>query len=362
MNIKTAKLGADFLKKLGYDVKVNVGKTGVYADLKKGDSNKIIMVRGDMDALTIQENTGLEFSSINKGIMHACGHDSHVAMVLGCAKLLTTENFNGTVRIVLQPSEEIADEEYKSGALRMIEDGVLEGVTAGIGLHVDPKLTTGKISINHGYINASADEFKIYVTGKSAHAGVEPQKGVDAIVISAQIINAVQTLVARNTAPQDCAVVSIGKIVGGDAQNIVSKSVFMHGTMRTLNNELRDKLTNMLESIVTNCALMNGGSAKVKWVSSYPANFNNEKLTNFVIENSANAIFGKKNIVTKARSMGGEDFSIFSQHIPTFFAHLGAKPAGAEPTNLHCDNMMLDESSFAYGSALFTQIVVDYLK
>ncbi len=358
---QTAKLCASELRQLGYTVKENIAKTGIIAELTKGSAEKVIMLRADMDALPISENTGLPYASTN-GAMHACGHDSHMAMILGASTILKDVDFNGTLRIAIQPCEESEDENGMTGAGLMIQQGVLQNVNACIGLHVDNMIPVGSMYINKDQVvNASSNPFYIEVMGKSSHGGATPHLGVDAIVISAEIITALQSIVSRKVSPHDTAVLSIGTINGGEAQNIISQKVVMKGVIRTLNVDAQKIILENAKSMVESIAKMHGGSATFNIVTNLPTNVNDKDLAQMAIN-----IAQDMDLVVNEEytSMGAEDFSLYSQQVPTLFAKLGASINPDNPHDvapLHHPNAQLNKDAFILGAKFFVQMTTKLL-
>ena len=246
---RTAGIVANELRELGLEVMTGVGKTGVVAII--GEGKPVIGIRADMDALPILEMNDVEYASQNAGVMHACGHDSHTAMLLGVARLLTEmpDRPTGEIRLFFQPCEETADEDQKSGAMRMIDEGALDGLDRVIALHVASDLESGKIVVNDQFISAAVDDFYVTITGKGCHAA-HPDTGIDPIFITAQVINAIQGIRARRINPTRPAVVTIGSIHGGMATNVIPDDVKISGTMRSFDDETRQKLWAELEAAV----------------------------------------------------------------------------------------------------------------
>lgn len=296
---KTSELVYDYLKSLGIEVK-RMAKTGVVGTLK-GDGSKTIAIRADMDALPIQEENDIEYASQIPGKMHACGHDVHTAVLFGTAKILASlkDNLKGNVKFIFQPAEETT-----GGALPMIEEGVLEDpkVDAIIGLHVDPELQVGQIGITYGKAYASSDMFDIIVKGKSSH-GAEPHKSVDSIVIAANIVNMLQTIVSRNANPLSPIVLTIGTIEGGHARNIIANKVRMSGIIRMMEEDKRDEVVEMAEKICQNVAKAMGGEVEFKRIKGYPCLVNHKEMTDLV-KKAASSVLGYHNVVEVAPTMG----------------------------------------------------------
>jgi len=357
----TSRFVATCLDELGVLYETDIAKTGIVAEIKKG-SGPIILLRADMDALPIQEQTGLDFQSKNPGIMHACGHDTHTAMLLGAVKLLKDTFFEGTIRFMFQPAEEgnYDDPDGFSGAQRMIVEGALDNVDAAIGLHQIPTMETGTIAITRGSVLAAADFFEITVHGKSAHAGVSPEKGIDSVVIASELVLSLQTIVSRQVSPKDTAVLSVGMIEGGAAPNIVAEKVFMKGTIRALQDSTREKIIDAMQARCDAFALMYNTRIELKFYYSVPATVNDFSICD-VVATSANKIFGEKNVLNDISIMGGEDFAYIAKKVPSCFALLGTKVESGEIFPLHSSRMVVNEDAFPYGSAYLAQAAIDLL-
>ncbi|GHD68465.1 M20 metallopeptidase family protein [Jeongeupia chitinilytica] len=358
---RTAQQVIAQLTTLGLPYHGGVAGTGVVAELKKGDGPTVI-IRADMDALPIIEDTGLPFSSCHPGVMHACGHDTHVAMGLGAARLLLDADFAGTVRFVFQPAEEgcYDDPDGWSGGQRMVKEGVHAGASAAIALHQVPILPTGQISIRDGAVMAASDEFEIVVHGRAAHAGVSPQAGIDAVVIAAQIVTTLQTIVARNVGPTDTAVVSVGTLQGGTATNIVAEQVRLTGTIRTLNMETRAHVHARVATICEHAGAMHGTSVDCRIANGYPVTMNDAGIA-AIARGAARNVLGEEALVELPPLMGGEDFSFTAQAVPSCFALLGTQGPERSPYSLHSPKMVVDESALPLGSAWLAQTALDLL-
>ncbi|SNX53027.1 amidohydrolase [Thermoanaerobacterium sp. RBIITD] len=354
---KTSDLISKYLNSLCIETKI-LATTGVMG-LLKGNGSKTIAIRADMDALPIQEENDVPYSSVVPGKMHACGHDVHTAIALGAAKLLSKmkDKINGNVKFIFQPAEETT-----GGAKPMIEEGVLENpnVDAIIGLHVDPDLNTGEIGFTNGKAYASSDMFDISVTGKSSH-GAEPHKSVDPIVISANIINALQTVVSRNADPLEPLVITIGSIEGGYARNIIANKVHMSGIIRMLNEEKRDETVAKVEDIARCIAKSMGGKAEFSRIAGYPCLINDEKILK-ILKSSAANIVGEENIKNVLPTLGVEDFAYFLKEVPGCFYKLGCgnKAKGIDKP-IHNNMFNVDEECIAYGIAVHVNTVINFL-
>ncbi|MBE3578554.1 M20 family metallopeptidase [Caldanaerobacter subterraneus] len=355
--VKTSELVYEYLKSLGFEVK-RLAKTGVVG-LLKGEGERTIAIRADMDALPIQEENEVEYASKIPGKMHACGHDVHTAILLGTAKVLSRiKNVKGNVKFIFQPAEETT-----GGALPMIEEGVLEGprVDAIIGLHVDPDLEVGQIGITYGKAYASSDMFDVIIKGRSSH-GAEPHKGIDALVIAANVISALQTFASRKTSPFTPIVVTIGTIKGGYARNIIADRVEMSGIIRMMEEERREEIVESVEKMCKDIAKAYGGDAEFRRVKGYPLLINDKGFTDLV-KKSASMILGEENVLEVSPSMGVEDFAYFLQRVPGTFYKLGCgnKEKGIDKP-LHSSRFDVDERCIKVGIAVHVMTVLNYFE
>lgn len=348
---RTAGLVAERLEAFGLSVRRGVGKTGVVADIANG-SGPLVALRADMDALPIQEQFDHDYGSIVPGVMHACGHDAHTAGLVGAADLLVADWRagrlpGGTVRLLFQPSEEALDEDGKSGATRLIEDGALAGVDAVVGVHVGGHLPRGKVFIGAGSIMAGSEEIRIEVRGRSAHAA-HPEQGVDALVLAAQGIVAAQQAVARGISPMEPGVVTFGTIRGGTANNVLADSVRLHGTLRYFRDEVRERLTAAVTGTFKALEAQ-GATVEVKIGPGYPLVVNDAGVTK-VVRRAAEAVAGRDAVLPMERWMGAEDFAFLARKAPGCFVWLGA--ALPEPREHHHPRFDIDESVLPLGAAL----------
>ena len=308
------------LEAVGYEITESDKHYGLVADLKVDEKKKTVAIRADMDALPIEEQTKKPYASKKKGVMHACGHDSHTAIALGVALALMEfkDEIPGNVRFIFQPSEESKE----GGSIEMIKEGCLDGVDAIFGLHAYPYLHTGQIGYKYGVMMASADIFSIEVFGKSSH-GARPHEGVDAILVTSMIVNSLNHIVSRRIDPLHPAVISLGTIEGGKAPNIICDHVLLKGTVRTVNEEVRKNIPKMMEkSIAGICASM-GARYKFDYQFGQPELINDNKIVDIIV-NEAQKIIGKENCIDlETPVMGGEDFSEYLQIIPGGFFRLG---------------------------------------
>ncbi len=333
---RTTELIFSYLEKWGYTCE-RLLSTGVVATLKGDKEGKTVALRADIDALAVTEKTGLFFSSENKGVMHACGHDIHTASLLGAAKVLSSlkNELEGTAKLIFQP-----DEEGDGGAQKLIEKGVMKGVDEVYGIHIRPELRTGSIMVKYGKFYAASDIIEIDVKGKSTHCA-EPHKGTDAIVIGAQIVTALQTLVSREINPTDSAVITVGTFNGGTFRNTVSGSCSLTGVTRSLGKETRMFLRKRIKETAEGIAKAMGGEAEVRIIESYPGIVNDDEKTAY-IENCAREILGRENVaVGTLPLMTTEDFGYYLDEAKGCFYHVGCECEQC----LHSEYFNPDESA-----------------
>ena len=355
---KTAELVAGTLHELGVEVQSGVGKSGVVARLGDGDG-PVIAVRADMDALPIQESNHTEYASQVSGVMHACGHDAHTAMLLGAAKLLSQLPIHGEVRLLFQPSEENFDEEGISGAPRMIADGALEGVDAVIALHVDGTLETGKITIGSGPVGAAVDTFKIHVTGRGGH-GAYPHRTVDPIWLSSHVLSALYAIPSRQIAPLQPSVVSVGVIRGGSAENVIPDEVYIEGTLRSFSDEVREALVREVERAASLTRSL-GGDYRLRIDHGYPVLSNDAAVTGW-IRSVGSDLLGSQALNDSQQTMGAEDFSYMTHSAAGAMFRLGVMPPGGEPRYLHTASFDLDEQALPLGSAMLAETALRFVR
>ena len=353
---RTADLAATVLRQLECRVRTAVGRTGVVGEV--GSGAPVVALRADMDALPIEEESGLPFASARPGLMHACGHDAHVAMLLGAATILSTRALPGTVRFLFQPSEESADAEGLSGAARMVADGAMDGVATVFALHVIPELPTGSIGVRAGAVQASADALHLTVRGRGAHAAY-PHLGRDPIFIAAQLISALQGIVSRTVDPLAPAVITLGSIHGGTRANIIPESVAISGTIRALDEATRAHLADEIGRVATVAAAL-GGECDVDIVRGYPVTVNDAGAVS-IVRAAAADVLGQGRAVEVEPSMGAEDFSLLAARAPGCFFRLGVTPPGGEPTRIHSPRFRLDEDALPLGAALLAACALERL-
>jgi amidohydrolase len=375
---KTAKLVAEHLRSLGLEVKEGVAHTGVVGILKGGKPGPVIGLRADMDGLPVTERVDLPFASKAKGeyngqqvgVMHACGHDTHVAMLMSVAEILAANKagLNGTIKFVFQPAEEGSPKGEEGGAELMIKEGVLDDpkVDVMFGLHINAQTEVGKITYRSGGFYAGVSDMKITVKGRQSH-GAAPWDSVDPIVTSAQIINALQTIISRNVdITENAGVVTIGAINGGVRSNIIPEQVEMLGTIRSLSRAQEEFQIARIKTIVTKTAEAAGATATVEapYSTHYPVTFNNEALTAKMLPSLQKAA-GAGNVSVIPAKMGAEDFSFFGEKVPALFFNLGGMPKGQDPKKTpshHTPDFYVDESGMQTGIKAFLYLVTDYMQ
>jgi amidohydrolase len=351
----TAARIAEILGQLGYRVTTGIGKTGVVGEI--GEGGLCVAIRADIDALPLQEETGLPFASQVDGMMHACGHDAHAAMGLGAAWLLSRAPLPGRVRFLFQPTEEDSDHEGKSGAPRMIEDGAIEGVDAIFAQHVDPMLSTGKIAIGEGATSAGVDTFFITIKADGGH-GAAPHLTVDPIFVSGHVILALNGIVSRRIHPYEPAVISVCSIHGGQASNVIPSTVELTGTIRFMNDEVQKTLHREIEKSLSIVSSL-GGEYDLRIEIGYPPSYNDPQMA-ALVRSQAAALIGEENLALPQRTMGAEDFGYFMQHAPGAMFSLGVK--GERNDHLHSPTFVLDEAALPLGAALLAQSALRFLE
>ena len=371
----TSKMVAKHLESLGIEVQTGIAHTGVVGVLRGKKPGKVIALRADMDALPVTERNNLPYKSNviakynNKetGVMHACGHDTHVAIMMGVAEILSkNNNFNGTIKFIFQPAEEGAPEGETGGALQMIKEGVLKNpdVDAIFGLHISSGLHVGKINYRPKGIMAASQRFVIDVIGKQSH-GSSPWLGVDPILVSSQIISGLQTIISRNSElTKQAAVISVGSIHSGIRFNIIPESVQMIGTIRTLDAEMKEIIRKRMNEIVTGVASAYGAKASITITDGASITYNDPDLTEKMLP-SLQLIAGKENVILSDAVTGAEDFSYFQDEVPGLYYFLGGTPKSVPENDApshHTPDFYVDDSSMSLGIKTMTQLALDYLK
>ena len=355
---KTAALVASTLRDLGVEAQTGVGKTGVVGYIGDGDG-PVVGIRADMDALPILEDTGLDFSSEVPGKMHACGHDAHTAMLLGAAKLLSAQPIRGQIRLFFQPSEEIADAEGISGAPRMIEDGALKGVDRVIALHVDGENYVGTIEVGAGKVSAAVDTFYGTVIGTGGH-GARPQVAIDPIWLSTQVLSALFAVPSRRIDPFEPNVLSIGVVRGGEASNVIPRSVYIEGTLRSMDSVVREQLLTEVERCFSLARAL-GGDYTLKIERGYPSMHNNGDVAS-LIQQTSRDLLGEDSLVTSTPTMGAEDFSYMTELAPGAMFMLGIRKPGSDAKRVHTPDFVIDEDALPIGSAMLAETALRLLE
>jgi len=372
---KTGAYIAEYMKKLGLEVQHPVAVTGVVALLKTGKPGPVIALRADIDALPVTERNSLPFASKERvvfngqetGVMHACGHDSHTAILMGVAEVLVKNkaDLKGMIKFIFQPAEEMAPEGEEGGAALMVKEGVLENPKVDVifGLHISSLTPVGVITYRPGGLLAAADTYSITVKGRQAH-GSAPWMGVDPIVVSAQIINGLQTIISRQTElTKEAAVITVGRLHSGIRENIIPEEAFMAGTIRTLDVAMQEKVHQKIILTATKIAESAGATADVKIKIGYPVTFNDPALTE-KMAGSLERAAGQSNAKRINAQTGAEDFSFYQKKVPGMFFFVGAMPAGLEagkaPSH-HTPDFMLDEKGFITGIKAMLNLTTDYM-
>jgi amidohydrolase len=372
--VRTAKIIADELRKLGFEVTTGVATTGVVGVLRGGRPGPVVALRSDMDGLPVTEQVDLPFKSTAKapwngqevGVMHACGHDNHMAILLGTATALARmkDRLPGTVKVIFQPAEEGPPPGEPGGAEQMIKENVLENpkVDAVFGLHVFP-FRAGEIVYRPGPLMASADSFLIKVKGRQTHGAI-PWGGIDPIVVGAQIVMGLQTIISRSVNITEApAVVTVGRFTGGNRSNIVPDEIEMEGTIRAFDESVRKDIQKRVQEIATNIAESAGATATVSYSLGYPVTRNDEQLTERMLP-TLRRTAGAENVRLGPLTGTAEDFSFFQQKVPGLFFFLGVTPKGQDMSKVainHSPLFFADESALPVGVRVMTNLALDYL-
>jgi amidohydrolase len=345
---RTAGRVVEELTRLGIELRAGVGKTGVVGVI--GEGSPAIGIRADMDALPILEANDVPYASQNPGMMHACGHDGHTAMLLGVARLLTEmpNRPPGEIRLLFQPCEETTDEENLSGSPRMIEDGALDGLDAVIALHVASEAPVGIVMVDDGFICAASDSFEATIYGEGGH-GAYPHQAVDPIYILGHVLLAIQGLRARRVDPTASAVISVGTVQAGTANNVIPGEVKLTGTIRSFDDAVREKLHAELERAFSVAEAL-GGRHTLTIQRGYPAGWNDPAVSD-VLRQAAVAAVGQERVISVGASMGAEDFAYMTQKVPGAMFMLGAQ-LGTTLRPHHSDTFDIDEAALPIGAAV----------
>lgn len=343
----TAAIITEELKRLGIKSSTGIGKTGVIGQIN--DSGPLVALRADMDALAIQEETGLEYSSKIDGVMHACGHDGHVAMLLGAASILKETLKSGSVLLVFQPAEEGG-----GGAQKIMASGLLGEAKAIYACHLDRHYKTGRLVVQSGPISAFTDRFDITITGKGGHAA-QPHDAVDAIVVASLIVMSLQTIVSREVNPLYPSIVSVGRIEGGLVPNAVAETAKLCGTIRTTNTQIREQIMSGITRMADAAGTLHNANVSVDFTMGYPSVINTVDESE-IAEAAVKNIIGDKALVdSKFACMGGEDFSYYLEQIPGCLVRLGAQKEGLEGIPAHSSTFDFDEKALGIGAAFLAE-------
>jgi amidohydrolase len=354
---RTSKIVADELEKMGYRVRRGVGKTGVVAEI--GEGGKVIAIRADMDALPILEQNEYDYVSKNPGAMHACGHDSHTAMALGAALLLSKEKLPGRVLFLFQPCEETTDAEGKSGAQRMSAEGAMDGVDFVIAQHVDPLKPIGTIGINAGPSSGGVDNWYAEIKGIGGH-GAHPDKTIDPFYLLAHVILALNAMISRRINPFEPAVVSIGSINGGFTENVIPDSIKLNGTLRFTDEKVHQQLYVEIQHAF-DIARALGGDYELRYEIGGPPMIN-DKVVSEVIEKTGQEMLGIENVREIEKTLGAEDFGEFLKYAPGAMFTLGTRKQGHEHYLLHHPKFDLDERALPIGTAMLAETAKKFLE
>lgn len=356
---KTAKYIAEKLRNLGCEVTENVGQTGVVGLLKGRESGKTLAIRADMDALPIEEETGHNFCSSTKGLMHACGHDAHITVALGAAEILSglKDSFAGNIKLIFQPSEESP----VGGADQMIHEGVLENpkVDAAIALHVYPGLSTGQIGYKEGPFFASVAYFTIEIMGRGGH-GALPQHSINPILVAAECVQALQTIASAQIDPMEPFVLTLGSIHGGHKSNIIPEKVLIEGTVRCFGDELMNRTGQIMENILRSITSAYGATYTLDFRPEVKTLMNDKEMIRLIKE-AGEELVGKDNTLAVPSVLLGDDFASFSQLVPSAYVYLGVGCPGKQNYPLHHPKFDLDEGALPLGAALLSYTALKFL-
>ena len=373
---KTAEKIAQHLRSLGMEVQTGVAKTGVVGILKGGKPGPVVALRADIDALPVKERVDIPFASKQEGeyngqkvsIMHACGHDTHIAMLMGTAEVLASvrKELKGTVKFIFQPAEEGAPDGEEGGAELMVKEGVLNNPKVDVifGLHINAQTEVGTIKYRPEGTMAASDWFKIKISGKQTH-GAYPWLGIDPIVTASQIILGLQTIVSRNlNIAETGAVISVGKIDAGVRSNVIPEELTMNGTIRTLDTKVQDMIHKRVKEVVSSIAESAGAKAEIVITKQTLVTYNDPNLTQKMLP-TLQAVAGKNKVLLTPAVMGAEDFSFYQDKIPGLYFFIGGAPKGKAITETaphHTPDFYIDESGFLLGVKTMANLTVDYME
>ena len=353
----TSKVVQEELTKIGIPFEI-FAKTGIIATIKGQNPGKTVLLRADMDALEVCEKNNVSYRSQKEGLMHACGHDGHIAMLLGAAHVLNEikNDISGEIKLLFQPAEEIA-----KGAKAMIEESkIIDSIDAAFAIHLWQGVTVGKISLESGARMAAADLFSIKVKGKSGH-GSMPHETIDAVVVASAIVMNLQHLVSRNTNPLDTLVVTVGKLTAGTRHNIIAGEALLEGTIRSFSDEVWKKIPEQIERVVKNTAAAYNAEAEIDLVRATPPLVNNQDISD-ILKASAEKLYGEEVVTKYEKTPGGEDFAYFTQAVPGALAFVGIRndEKGINSPH-HNETFDMDEEALEMGANLYAQFAIDFL-
>ncbi len=359
---ETSKFICEKLEEIGIPFKKGFAKgTGIVAELKKGEG-KTVLLRADIDALPMQEISGLEFSSKNDGVMHACGHDIHTTILLGAIMNLKEKDFEGTIKFVFQPSEEGAngDLEKKSGGQRIVEEGVLDDVDFAVGLHVNPLAPVRMLNYTLGNALACAGNFTIEIFGKSSHAGAAPQLAKDVVLVGSALVQNLHSIISRNIAPLEAGVVSIAEFHAGTAPNVIADYARLTGTLRAMNDENFEKINNRIQQIIKGISEAYDTEIKFTMDSYYPSVINSSEVHQR-LENIAKNVF-PMGVHPIEPTLGAEDFSFYSRKVPSMFYFIGAMSEQKGEFFIHHPKVIFNEECMTFGSGFLAESALELLR
>lgn len=352
---RTAARVAEEMERLGCRVRTGVGRTGVVADL--GQGSPVIAIRADMDAIPVQEANEVPYASRHPGVMHACGHDAHTAMVMGAARLLAEADHPGTVRLIFQPAEERADEQGFSGAPRMVQEGAMEGVDAALGLHVDASSAVGQVKVSAGPVTAGSDSFVATVTGRGGHPGM-PEKAIDPVYIAGHVILALHAIVSQRVAASSSATLAVTALSAGEVANVIPHSVELAGSMRYKDPDVRALLHAQVEAALKISEAL-GGGYELAFRPGLRPTVNDARIA-VTVQAAAASLLGPECFKTPDYGMAGEDFSAFSALVPSTWFALGCRIEGDERFHHH-PRLDIDERCLPIGTAILAESALQLL-
>ncbi|WP_456384449.1 M20 metallopeptidase family protein [Desulfolithobacter sp.] len=347
---RTAKYIGEELDRLGVNWRGGFASTGIVAEIGREGESPCVALRADMDALPITEETGLSFASTRPGIMHACGHDGHVAMLLGAAALLRDQQLSGCVRLLFQPAEESGN-----GAARMIDDGALDNVDMIFGGHIDTHYPVGRFTVDSGLVCSYTDPFVIRIYGQGGHAA-RPHEAVDSVVVASNLVMSLQTLISRQIDPAQAAVITVGRVVAGTVHNVIAEHALLEGTIRSAHPGTRERILSGMQRVIQGFGEMCNARIEIEFFGHLPAVINDEEAAS-IAGFAAGRVVGTDNVISQGRpSLGGEDFAFYQQRIPGCLVRFGAACATGEAGPAHSSRFDFDEFVLSHGAAWLADV------